>query len=344
MEEEELFGAEEVDIEAVERKLLNANRALQAEKHQEYLDMLVRLDMIAVAKKLLAATRKKTKRRMLLTREHLDGSTPEEAISTTQTKRIIDTAAEYARKEASTNILIDAKVWHTIAESASLPVATCQKVWYSPKNPFYIQGRWTQEEDEEILLASGKWPQLYTKLRRAPLSIFLRYKAHQQREAISSAWTPEEDELLVHLAQSETAGAWIKIATHLKSKTPRQCMYRYIRKLAPYIRRGKWTAEEDEALLKAVGLHKKGNWKKIKESVPGRSGFQCRERYLYILDPTINNTPWAPEEEEKLLQLAESMSKDWALISKEIATRNGRQCRLKYLQLMKDKEGKPEAS
>ena len=49
---------------------------------------------------------------------------------------------------------------------------------------------------------------------------------------------------------------------------------------------GRWSTEEDAALLEAVEKHGKC-WSVVAKDVPGRTGHQCAKRYNYALDSSI---------------------------------------------------------
>lgn len=69
------------------------------------------------------------------------------------------------------------------------------------------------------------------------------------------------------------------------------------RRMTGPIRRAKggWTPEEDETLKHAVELHKGRSWKKIAESVQGRTEVQCLHRWQKVLNPELVKGSWAPE-------------------------------------------------
>lgn len=61
------------------------------------------------------------------------------------------------------------------------------------------------------------------------------------------------------------------------------------------IRKGRWAAEEDEALRSAVescGM----TWKIVAQRVKGRTDAQCRERWVNTLDPKLlDSSQWSHE-------------------------------------------------
>lgn len=90
-----------------------------------------------------------------------------------------------------------------------------------------------------------------------------------------SAWTPEEDQLLLSLYAIHST-KWAVIARHISGRTDDACSKRYREALDPALKRGDWTSEEDAKLLEAyarVG----GKWGQIGQELQ-RSGLGCRNR------------------------------------------------------------------
>ncbi|KAF9362165.1 hypothetical protein BGX34_006675 [Mortierella sp. NVP85] len=80
--------------------------------------------------------------------------------------------------------------------------------------------------------------------------------------------------------------------------------------------KGPWTPEEDRqlrALVNELGAEK---WVLIASRLGSRTGKQCRERWHNHLDPTIDKSPFTPEENELILSLHEKMGSKWAEMSK----------------------------
>ena len=73
------------------------------------------------------------------------------------------------------------------------------------------------------------------------------------------------------------------------SHTGAQCLNRWDKTIKPTFRKGKWTEEEDNLLKRGVDMYGIGNWKKIASIVTSRTDVQCRERWVNILDPTIDH-------------------------------------------------------
>jgi len=77
-------------------------------------------------------------------------------------------------------------------------------------------------------------------------------------------------------------------------------------------KKSKWTKEEDRLLLSAIEKTGGTKWSKISEYVPGRTGKQCRERWLVTLSPEIVKGEWTYEEDLALLKLQHEHGNKWA--------------------------------
>jgi hypothetical protein len=88
---------------------------------------------------------------------------------------------------------------------------------------------------------------------------------------------------------------------------------------------GNWTVQEDEVILKYVYEKGKGDehmmWGNLSETLNGRSGKSCRERWFNHLDPKIKRTEWSQEEQWVLFILRNQSNEKWSLISKKLMGR-----------------------
>lgn len=64
-------------------------------------------------------------------------------------------------------------------------------------------------------------------------------------------------------------------------------MQRYMKVLKPGLKKGTWSREEDELLLKWVKECGVGNWDAIASHIEGRSAGKCRERYTNYIGPGV---------------------------------------------------------
>jgi hypothetical protein len=89
--------------------------------------------------------------------------------------------------------------------------------------------------------------------------------------------------------------SWKKVAKEFGgSWTPQQIMFEWRKHIqataggtaAP--KKGKWSKEEDDALIKAVAVLGR-QWARVAQHVPGRTEMQVRERYVNHLDPEVES-------------------------------------------------------
>ena len=121
----------------------------------------------------------------------------------------------------------------------------------------------------------------------------------------------------------------MQIATKEEKKIPHQKIF-IIRKV---IKQNKWVPEEDKKLINLARNFNERKWKEISQSFPGKNALQCFSRYKRI-KPGVNKGPWKPEEDNKILKLIEKFGKKWSKISNIIKTRNGKQIRDRYLNIL----------
>lgn len=84
----------------------------------------------------------------------------------------------------------------------------------------------------------------------------------------------------------------------------------------PRQRKAKWTRQDDEALIRAVALIGPHKWSSIALFVPGRTGKQCRERWLGHLSPTVIKSDWTTQEDAALLHWHKMYGNQWTVISR----------------------------
>ena len=90
---------------------------------------------------------------------------------------------------------------------------------------------------------------------------------------------------------------WKVISEKIGTRSPIQCLHRWKKNLMPGLIKGPWSISEDRCLLQFVCSNGTKHWSKCAKFIKGRSGKQCRERYIYTLAPTVNKENWTPEED-----------------------------------------------
>ncbi|KAJ0247828.1 MYB transcription factor [Hirschfeldia incana] len=92
------------------------------------------------------------------------------------------------------------------------------------------------------------------------------------------------------------------------------------------MKKGEWTAEEDEKLITYINEHGMCDWR----SIPKRAGIyiglqrcgkSCRLRWLNYLRPGIKRGKFTPQEEEKVIKLHAVLGNRWAAIAKNMENR-----------------------
>lgn len=131
----------------------------------------------------------------------------------------------------------------------------------------------------------------------------------------SIIWTPEEDELLTNIMKATPVATWCSLLHHFPGKTAQQIAGRWEKVLNPSLVKGSWTREEDEIIVEFVTKNGPKNWVKLAESLPGRIGKQCRERWTNHLSPNVARSSWTEQEDQLLIELHKKYGNQWTVIA-----------------------------
>jgi hypothetical protein len=104
--------------------------------------------------------------------------------------------------------------------------------------------------------------------------------AHPHR--LKQKFTPEEDNIITSMVQSNGAKKWRLVAEHLNSRTARQCRERWINYLSPCVTHAPWTSEEDSLLREKVSEFGP-LWSRIARLFEGRTDIFLKHRYLKLM-------------------------------------------------------------
>jgi hypothetical protein len=99
--------------------------------------------------------------------------------------------------------------------------------------------------------------------------------------------------------------------------------------------KAKWSLDEDQLLLRLIHEQGARHWNQIAESIPGRTGKQCRERWLSKLSPDFTPMPWTAEEDQALLRCQSTHGNQWAKFRVELPNRSVIQIKNRWVSLVR---------
>lgn len=233
----------------------------------------------------------------------------------------------------------------------------CAIRWLYHEHPLINKEPWKREEINKLKelitkhdgLNDGKegkdwkyWEIMANELKtnRTPLSCIMIYKQYLNRLANLGKWTRNEDDALRKAVDQSPFDDWISVQYQSGLKrSPGQCSFRWKKALAPWIRKGRWTGEENKRLEDAIQIHGFKDWNLISKYTIGRTDVQCRERAMNTLNPSIKQTIWTEQEDSLLIDLIKRHGiGHWSRIAEEISGRTDNQCSRRYSKLIKEKE------
>nr|QNC43977.1 R2R3 MYB transcription factor [Freesia hybrid cultivar] len=82
------------------------------------------------------------------------------------------------------------------------------------------------------------------------------------------------------------------------------------------LKKGRWTAEEDETLMKYIAANGEGSWRSLpKNAGLLRCGKSCRLRWINYLRSDLKRGNISPEEEDAIIKLHASLGNRWSVIA-----------------------------
>jgi len=117
---------------------------------------------------------------------------------------------------------------------------------------------------------------------------------------------------------------------HIKLRKPKSNLIFSIKKIK---NQKKWTREEDELLIYLAEKYNEKHWKEISKRFAKKNSLQCFSRYKRIR-PGIVKGSWKKDEDQKIIDLVNKHGKAWSKISKILGSRNGKQIRDRFINVL----------
>ncbi|KAG0502142.1 hypothetical protein HPP92_002214 [Vanilla planifolia] len=111
------------------------------------------------------------------------------------------------------------------------------------------------------------------------------------------------------------------------------------------VKRGLWSPEEDEKLVRYISSHGYGCWSEVPEKAGlQRCGKSCRLRWINYLRPDIRRGRFTPEEEKLIINLHSVVGNRWAHIASHLPGRTDNEIKNYWNSWIKKKIRKPSCS
>ncbi|XP_023422174.1 snRNA-activating protein complex subunit 4 isoform X3 [Cavia porcellus] len=147
---------------------------------------------------------------------------------------------------------------------------------------------WTEEEDRMLtqlvqqMRVGSHVPYrriVYYMEGRDSMQLIYRWTKSLDPSLKKGFWAPDEDAKLLRAVAKYGEQDWFKIREEVPGRSDAQCRDRYLRRLHASLKKGRWTAQEEEQLLGLIEKHGVGHWAKIASELPNRSGSQCLSKW-----------------------------------------------------------------
>ena len=173
----------------------------------------------------------------------------------------------------------------------------CAVRYQSEWNPSLVKSSWSEDEDAFIRKwvkenGAGNWTKLARLLPGHTGQQLLHRWRRLQPTRRKGAWTTEEDEALRVAVSAYREGErikWSRVSSQIPTRTDVQCRERWTGVLDPSIKTDAWSAEEDAALLSALGPNFVtdatgfNEWSRLTAVCPGRTGKICMRRVKFLM-------------------------------------------------------------
>ncbi|XP_057803853.1 transcription factor MYB8-like [Salvia miltiorrhiza] len=111
------------------------------------------------------------------------------------------------------------------------------------------------------------------------------------------------------------------------------------------VKRGLWSPEEDEKLIRYITTHGCGCWSEVPQKAGlQRCGKSCRLRWINYLRPDIRRGRFTPEEEKLIINLHGAVGNRWAHIASHLPGRTDNEIKNYWNSWIKKKIRKPSTT
>ncbi|EAX99601.1 Myb-like DNA-binding domain containing protein [Trichomonas vaginalis G3] len=104
-----------------------------------------------------------------------------------------------------------------------------------------------------------------------------------------------------------------------------------------YVVKGPWLLEEDECLRRAVSMSSPILWDVVAKSVRGRTPKQCRERWMYRLQPELKKTHFEKWEDELIFEQKKKIGNRWTQIALQLPGRTSCSVKNRWYTVLRNK-------
>ncbi|KAJ8669666.1 hypothetical protein QAD02_000925 [Eretmocerus hayati] len=206
----------------------------------------------------------------------------------------------------------------------------CEVMWNVFLHPDINKQRWTQKENKKLSQIVKDhnfedWDSIAKELgtQRSGYQCFVRYNTNNWKNLMrGQAWSSEDDKTLTLLVSKLKIGdyiPWGNIASFMTKWTKQQVYFRWVYSLAPHLKKGRFSQEEDDVLLEAVEKYGQNFCKISALIMTNRTNIQLKDHYQTLTSRKEQaKKNWTLEEDKQLTELYEKYGTDWAKIITEM--------------------------
>ncbi|KAF7381872.1 hypothetical protein HZH68_015745 [Vespula germanica] len=221
----------------------------------------------------------------------------------------------------------------------------CSVMWNILLHPDINKSKWTRTEESRLkkiakFYKCEDWDNIAKKLntKRSGYQCFVKYTSMGNLLKLTErTWTMKEDERLCDIVAKCRIGnfvPWAEVMSYINFRPKQQIYFRWMFKLAPHLKKGRFTKAESETLLQ--GVHKFGtNFSLIAaQLMPDRTSIQLNDHYQTLTSKGSTHH-WTLHADMKLIDLYKKIGPDWSKIAKNFKHKNRTQLRHRYTALYK---------